>query len=281
MMPPQLFVDLHLHTNASDGLNSPGEVVRLAREKDLAAIAITDHDSVEGLREALPVAADLGIELISGVELSCFYQGEDIHILGYLIDHEDQQFRQQIAYLQQERFERGKRVVQKLNELGVNLSMDTVIGVAGQGCLGRPHIAEALVLEEFVPTYREAFARYLGYHAPAYVAKKFMSPQQATDLIHLHGGVAVLAHPGTNHRDDLIPDLVGMGLDGLEAYHHSYAQHTIVKYKNLARKLGLVYTGGSDCHGARSGRLLIGSNRVPYKCLENLKKAKDKRVRVG
>ena len=100
-------------------------------------------------------------------------------------------------------------------------------------------------------------------------------------LIHLHGGVAVLAHPGTNHRDDLIPDLVGMGLDGLEAYHHSYAQHTIVKYKNLARKLGLIYTGGSDCHGARSGRLLIGSNRVPYKCLVNLKKAKDKRVRVG
>jgi predicted metal-dependent phosphoesterase TrpH len=162
MRPPQLFVDLHLHTTASDGLNSPEEVVRLAGEKGLAAIAITDHDSVEGLKEALPVAADLGIELVPGVELSCFYQGEDIHILGYLIDHEDQQFRQQIAYLQQERFERGKRVVQKLNELGVNLSMDTVIDVAGQGCLGRPHIAAAWVLEEFVPTYREAFARYLG-----------------------------------------------------------------------------------------------------------------------
>jgi predicted metal-dependent phosphoesterase TrpH len=275
MKGPDRFVDLHLHTSASDGLTSPEEMVELAKEKNLAAIAITDHDSLEGFKQALPIAEEIGIEIVPGVELSCFYQGEDLHILGYLIDYENPEFNRELAHLQQGRFERGKRMVQKLNDLGINLSVEAVVDIAGEGSVGRPHIAEALVKEEFVPTYREAFTRYLGYHAPAYVPKKFMNPEEGINLIHSNGGVAILAHPGTNHRDDLIPELVSIGLDGLEAYHHSYAHHTTIKYINMAKKFGLIYTGGSDCHGARGGRILIGCNKVPYVCLENLRRVKE------
>ena len=168
-------------------------------------------------------------------------------------------------------------MVQKLNELGIDLSMETVKDIAGKSSVGRPHLADALVREEFVHTYEEAFARYLGYHAQAYVPKKFLTPQEGIELIHLIRGVAVLAHPGGVRSQQAIHDFLPLGLDGIEAYHYKHDRETTRHLINLAKKLGLIYTGGSDCHGRRKEKILIGTVKVPYGCLEMLRKTKQQK----
>lgn len=269
------YIDLHVHTNASDGLLTPSEIVENSLNLGLKAFAITDHDTVDGYVEAARIVDTNVMEVVPGVELSSNYKGADVHILGYYIDHQNPEFVKKILKFRQYRYERGESMVARLNELGMNLSMDTVKTIAGNSSLGRPHVADALLREEFVQTYDEAFARYLGYHAPAYVPKKVLTLQQAIDLIHLIRGVAVLAHPGTLRHDEIIPDLVEMGLDGIEAFHSQHNRSDIIRYKNMARKLGIIYTGGSDCHGPRKGRTLIGTQRVPYSVLVKLKKVKE------
>ncbi len=270
-------IDLHIHTNASDGLFTPAEVVEYAKRMELRAIAISDHDTIDGFAEAVTLVDSEVLEVISGVELSCIYKGMDVHILGYMIDYENPEFVKKIRFFRQERYERGEAMVAKLNDLGINLSMDTVISIAGNSAVGRPHLADALVKEEFVQTYDEAFARYLGYHAPAYVPKTALPPEVGIDLIHLVRGVAVLAHPGTLKHDEFIEDFVGMGLDGVEAYHSLHDKSTVIKYKNYAQKYGIIYTGGSDCHGPRKGKALMGSVKVPYKCLRDIKRVKEEK----
>jgi len=193
-----------------------------------------------------------------------------------LIDCENPEFLKKINSFRKERRIRGEKMVEKLNELGIDLRIETVKSIAGKGSVGRPHLADALLKEEFVHTYEEAFARYLGYHAQAYVPKRFLTPQEGVDLIHLVRGVAVLAHPGTCRSQHAIYDFLQLGLDGIEAYHHKHDRETAQQYKNLAKKLGLIYTGGSDCHGRRGGKILIGTVNVPYRCLEMLKKVKEK-----
>jgi len=269
------WVDLHIHTTASDSLLTPQEVVEIAKECELSAISITDHDTIDGFVEAEQKAEELGIELVPGVELSVSYKGEDFHLLGYLIDYENPEFLKKINSFREERFIRGEKMVEKLNELGIDLRMETVKSIAGNGSVGRPHLADALVKEEFVHTYDEAFARYLGYHAPAYVPKKYLTPKEAIDLIHLVRGVAVFAHPGTSRSQQAIYDFLEMGLDGIEAYHCQHDRYVTTHHINLAKKLGLIYTGGSDCHGRRKGKILIGTVKVPYRCLEMLRKVKE------
>lgn len=269
------YIDLHVHTNASDGLFTPSEIVENSLKLGLKAIAITDHDTVDGYVEAARMVDTKVMEVVPGVELSSNYKGADIHILGYYIDHENPEFVKKILKFREYRYERGESMVARLNELGMNLSMDTVKTIAGNSSLGRPHVADALLREEFVQTYDEAFARYLGYHAPAYVPKKVLTSQQAIELIHLIRGVAVLAHPGTLRHDEFIPDLVDMGLDGVEAFHSQHNRNDVTRYKSMASKLGIIYTGGSDCHGPRKGRTLIGTQRVPYSVLVKLKKVKE------
>jgi len=271
------YIDLHVHTNASDGILSPKEVIDLAVKKKLAAIAITDHDTTDGYVGAIEYARQCDIELISGVELSCMYKNNDVHLLGYLIDHDNPEFVKTIRLFREERLNRGRAMVVKLNEMGINLNMETVAAIAGNSVMGRPHIADALVREEFVRTFDEAFARYLGYHAPAYVPKMHFEVERAISIIHLIGGVAVLAHPGTLGHDEYIPSFVEMGLDGLEAYHSLHSTADIDRYKAMADKLGLIYTGGSDCHGPRKGKSLMGSLRVPIDCLERMKKIRESR----
>lgn len=271
------YVDLHLHTNASDGLLSPTQVVEHATRIGLAAIAITDHDTVDGFKVASKIADSDVLEVIPGVELSCYYKGFDVHILGYLIDYENPEFVKKIESFRRERYERGEAMVAKLNELGINLSMETVKSIAGNSAVGRPHVADALVREEFVQTYDEAFARYLGYHAPAYIPKPVLTPEHGMDLIHLVRGLAVVAHPGTLKHDEFIPELVNFGLDGIEAYHSLHDRGAVLRYKTMAKKYGMVFTGGSDCHGPRKGKILMGSQRVPYSCLVDLRKKKEGR----
>ncbi|MEE9553332.1 MAG: PHP domain-containing protein [candidate division Zixibacteria bacterium] len=269
------FIDLHLHTSASDGVLPPDKVIENAMRLGLKAIAITDHDTVDGFTEALKLVNGNFMEAVPGVELSGFYKESDIHILGYYIDYENPEFVKKIRKFKESRYERGENMVAKLNDLGINLSMDTVRGIAGKSSLGRPHVADALLKEEFVQTYDEAFARYLGYHAPAYVAKDLLTVSEAIDLIHLVRGVAILAHPGTLRKDELIPELVEMGLDGIEAYHSQHSRSDVAKYKTMAKKYDVINTGGSDCHGPRKGKILMGSQRVPYSILEKLKKVKE------
>jgi predicted metal-dependent phosphoesterase TrpH len=266
-------VDLHIHTCASDGQQTAREVVELALQRQLAAISITDHDSVAAIDEAIEAARGSDLEIIPGVELGVDHDGADVHLLGYLIDHTAPGFLQELKRFQRGRFRRGEKIVSKLNELGVDLAMDTVLAIAGEAPLGRPHVADAMVREEYVDSYREAFARYLGYHAPAYVPRTGLSAQEAIELIHSVDGVAVLAHPGILNRDDLVPLLVELGLDGLEAFHYRHDEQTARHYVLLAHHHGLLYTGGSDCHGHRSGQgSLLGRAPVPYQCVTALKK---------
>jgi predicted metal-dependent phosphoesterase TrpH len=280
-------VDLHVHTSASDSRFTPTEAVVRAAKAGLSAIAITDHDTVAGLPEAREAGGEHGVEIVVGVELSTVPhvdgpedQDFDLHMLGYLFDPTHAPFLEKIEKLREERLQRGQQMVERLNELGVDLRVDTVMSIAGDAALGRPHVAEALLQEEFVTTYDEAFARYLGYHAPAYVPKSRLPADRAIRMVHEAGGVAVMAHPGTTDRDDLIEPLVDVGLDGIEAEH---GQHTPAKaqhYREIARRYGLAITGGSDCHGARKGKPLIGTVRLPYDRLDKLRAVRERRVAV-
>lgn len=270
------YADFHVHTNHSDGLFSPKEVVEIALRRRLKALAISDHDTVSGYMDALKYVPDGELDLIPAVELSTAHDGTELHILGYLIDYENPSFMNSVTEFQEERLVRGRKIVEKLNELGIELSMDTVMRLAGDSPVGRPHVADALVEQEFVRTFNEAFARYLGYHAPAYVPKFHISPMEGIGLVHEAGGVAVLAHPGTLNRDDLIPMLVDVGLDGIEAIYPLHNAHMTKKYKKLAAEFGLIVTGGSDCHGRHNSKTMIGSVAVPKECYDDLLKAKSK-----
>jgi len=266
-------VDLHIHSTASDGQMTPLEIVQCALDRHLRAISITDHDSVAALEEAQGYAGDTGLEVIPGLELGVAHRGADVHLLGYFIDHQSPGLLQALERFRRHRYRRGEKIIDKLNQLGVDLRMETVMAIAGDAPLGRPHVADAMVREEYVHSHREAFARYLGYHAPAYVPRSGASLEQAIDLIHHSGGVAVLAHPGVLNRDELIPEMVEMGLDGLEAYHYIHDEETARRYVLLAHQHGLVFTGGSDCHGSRSGgRHLLGKVPVSYHCVTALRK---------
>lgn len=270
------FVDLHIHTTASDGTWSPQEVVERAIELGFSAIGIADHDTTNGLDPALSVVKGRQLEIVPAVELSASEDDLDIHILGYLIDYHNPKFTSVAKKLRQARYERGIKMVKKLNELGLGIKMETVQDIAGGASIGRPHVAEALLKGEYVKSYDEAFARYLGYHAPAYVPKYRLNPKEAIDLIHSANGLAVLAHPGLLHKDDYIPEFVELGLDGLEAFHPQHGYYVTNHYIDLAKHYGLLFTGGSDCHGTRKGKALMGTVKMPYSCLEALRRRREK-----
>ncbi len=263
------FIDLHCHTNFSDGQLSPEETVALAKERGLVALSITDHDAFDAIDPALAVAGDL--EIITGIELSCSYNDRDVHMLAYLIDHKYPPLAEKVDFYQAERLKRGIEIVRKLNELGLDLRLDTVRRVAGEGAIGRVHVADAMVNEELVHTFDEAFSRYLGYHAPAYVPKTFFDPQDAINLVHDAGGIAVMAHPGTVRMDNIIEDLKDMGLDGIEVYHSKHTSGQVRHYKRIAEKLGLLISGGSDWHGRNDPKAELGNQRVPYAVLQTMK----------
>ena len=271
------FVDLHVHTNASDGTSLPDEVYGRALKAGLAAFSITDHDTLDGFSQIKNLVVPDKIELVPAVELSGLLKGEDIHILGYLIDPENQILVQKLQELKLARKNRAASMVEKLNKLGLDLSMVRVQQLAGHSTIGRPHIADALLKNGLTTSYDEAFHKYIGVDGPAYEPKKYMSAQQAIDLIHSAGGVAVLAHPGVLNRDDLIVDLLEMQLDGIEAFHCQHDGYLTNHYIQTAKKYGLAYSGGSDCHGLRRGRLLLGTVKVPYHCLIMLRQAQEAR----
>jgi len=212
----------------------------------------------------------MGIEVVSGVELSCVLDGKDVHILGYFIDCENKRFIDALEEMRNTRYYRAKKIVRNLNEMGLDLRFETVLRFAGGESIGRPHIAEALIHEEYAYSHREAFERYLGYHCPAYVDKLQLTPLDAFGLIKDAGGVSVMGHPGITGIDHLIPELAQQGLCGLEVYHSEQNPTQQKHYLEICRQYNLLYTGGSDFHRKTRTRE-IGEPPIRYSLLETMK----------
>ena len=264
------FVDLHLHSHFSDGTYKPAELAAHAQRCRLAAIALTDHDSVEGCEETARECATAGVEFIAGAELTAEQDENELHLLGYFIDILNPTLLTRIARCQVVRQDRIREMVARLNRLKVPITAEAVFALANCRAPGRPHVARALVKARLCSSLDEAFERFLKRNRPAWVPKLKMSAEEAIDLIHQAGGVAVLAHPGLNRTDKVIPGLVEAGLDGLECFHTKHSTVTSEHYLELADRYHLLVTGGSDCHGLSKGKPLIGTVRVPYQHVEKL-----------
>jgi 3',5'-nucleoside bisphosphate phosphatase len=257
-------VDLHSHTTASDGALSPRELVRLAARHRVSVLAITDHDSTEGLVEAIDEAAHHGVEIVPGLEINCDVPGAEIHVLGYCVDWSAPWFQDFLREQRAERVARVHRIVERLTELGMPLTADEVFAVCKEGSPGRPHVAQAMIARGYVKSVREAFDRYLHAGGPANVPRRRLTPVDAVGVIRRAGGVPVLAHPGLADRDEMIPELVAAGLAGIETYYPEHSVAQINAYRGLCRQHGLIATGGSDYHGAHTGRAAtLGSPAVP------------------
>lgn len=271
MNPQNACADLHLHTHFSDGTYSPEELVAQAQRQQLQALALTDHDTIEGCPPTAAACEVAGIEFIPGTELTAEQDGHEIHILGYALDLQNPRFLVEIGKFQAVRQNRIREMVQRLNQMDVPLQVEDVFALANCRAPGRPHVARALVQAGLVGSLDEAFERFLKKNRPAWVPKFKISALDATELIHQSGGVAVMAHPGLNRSDDVIPIMAEAGLDGLECFHTKHSAAMSAHYVRMAEHLRLLVTGGSDCHGLSKGRPLIGSVRLPYEHVARLK----------
>ncbi len=268
--------DLHCHTTASDGTLAPAQLVRLAKDLGLKALGITDHDTVNGIEEAVDAGERLGIEIIPGLELNTDFEGVEVHILGYYPDLEAPALQEVLARMRDARRSRVRAMLEKLNGLGLAVREERVLEIAGQGSVGRPHVAQALREQGYVKDIMDAFARYIGPGRPAYVSRYKLTPEQGVGLIGAAGGIAVLAHPGSVARDEIIPRLLQTGLKGIEVFHTSHSKDMERKYSEMARTLGLVMTGGSDFHGpGRKDGIQVGDRTVPLTVVQELKQLKE------
>jgi predicted metal-dependent phosphoesterase TrpH len=264
------FADLHLHTRYSDGSWIPKELVREAQRLGFAAIAITDHDTLDAIPEALDGA---GIEVIPGVEITCRVDTLEVHMLGYL-PGDSWKNANLLAVLEHSRQVREKRIgeiVARLNELGVKLTTEDVFACSDCGTIGRPHVAMALQKCGVLKNVDEAFERFLRHGKPGFVERYRMTAAEAIGHVKRAGGIAALAHPGLNRVDNRIAEMVEQGMGGLEVWHSRHSPSQIEHYRQMAERLGLLMTGGSDCHGTVRGKALLGAVRVPYECVEALK----------
>jgi 3',5'-nucleoside bisphosphate phosphatase len=268
--------DLHTHSTFSDGTNSVTENVKLAVDRRLAGLAITDHDTVEGYAEARAAAAGTGLEIVPGIEFSAEYLGASLHVLAYWVDPEHLGLRAELKRLTDTRFRRGEMMVENLRALGHDLSFERVREIAGDTVIARPHVAQAMVEAGIVETEKEAFERFISDEGVAYVPKHALDPLDALDLIRDAGGVAVLAHPGmwrgeTAVPEDLIERMAEASMVGLEVDHPDHDPDQRVHYRRLAERLGLLPTGASDCHGERFGYRL-GSDTTPQEVFAELRR---------
>ena len=267
-------VDLHLHTNASDGQYSPAELVELARKFDV--IAITDHDTTDGIAEAQRTAKGYGSPLvIPGIELSAEDDEGDVHVLGYYVDIENSDFQNTLRSFRTNRYHRGQQMLEKLAALNLPLAWERVIAIADGGAIGRPHIARAMVEAGYVESVKDAFNRYIGNDGPAYVSRTRISPEQSVELIHSAGGAAVLAHPGTlkDYRA-ILRRLIAVGLDGVEVIHPSNSEAVRLDLRGIATTNNLIMTGGSDFHGPKvKPNVALGMVTPPEGAVDALKRA--------
>ncbi|MHB1125516.1 MAG: PHP domain-containing protein [Bacillota bacterium] len=267
--------DLHLHTSASDGKLTPQELVRLAGNVGLKAIAVTDHDTTAGLEEAIKEGEQTGVEVVPGIELSTEWGKTEVHVLGYYIDYQGGQVQEKLQHLREGRRRRGEMIISKLQALGYNIDFQRVLEIAGGGSLGRPHIAVALLEKGYVASVEDAFNRFIGRDTPGYVPRAKLSPVEAVEVILKADGIPVLAHPGLIHEDSIIQELAGVGLQGIEVYYPGHDKAATHHYQRLARAYKLIATGGSDFHGyPNEGPAYPGVAGVSYEVIEQLQAAK-------
>jgi predicted metal-dependent phosphoesterase TrpH len=275
-------IDLHLHTTHSDGSLPPSEVLKLAGQAGVAALAITDHDIMSGLPEAVAAGQELGIEVIPGVEVSSFDGRSELHILGYFLDWQDPILNVRLAALRASRHRRNPLIIDRLRAAGLDVTYEEVRGLAGTESVGRPHIAQLLMRKHYVSSAKEAFDRYLAEGRPAYVARELPTPAEAIGWIREAKGIAVLAHPTwvKDNGDGLrscVARLKESGLDGVEVHYSTHSKSQTASYLETAQRLDLLVTGGSDFHGITKPDIEVGYGRgdlkVNPRLLEPLKAA--------
>ena len=279
-------IDLHTHSTASDGTYSPTDLARMVSDAGLEAFALTDHDTISGVNEALKASEEIGIECIPGVEISVSLEKGSAHMLGYLFDPADEAFGVSLAEFNDSRNERNVKILDNLHKLGIDLSLEDVLRQKDdnddEGALGRPHFAKALIEKGVVASFDEAFDRYLGKNRPAYAERRRATAEDAIAIIHSAGGLAVLAHPKWvkakgSELELLVESLASAGLDGLECHYTDHSAEQTQTYLKLAERLGLLVTGGSDFHGEAKpdARLGVGQGNlnIPYELLQRLKDA--------
>jgi 3',5'-nucleoside bisphosphate phosphatase len=266
-----VFADLHLHTCFSDGTYTPEELTACAQKCGLQAVAVTDHDTLEACPRMATACREAGIDFIPASELTAEADGHELHLLAYFVDAGNETLQTHLAKFQEVRQNRIREMVAKLNQLGIPLPADAVFALASCRAPGRPHVARALVQRGFCGNLDEAFERFLKRGKPAWVPKFKMSAVEAIELVHQAGGLAVMAHPGLNRTDDVIPKLVQAGLDGIECFHTKHSTAITEHYLEIAEAHRLLVTGGSDCHGLSKGRPLIGTIKLPYEYVVRLR----------
>lgn len=266
------FADLHLHTYYSDGFLSPSEVIEKIALKRIKVASITDHDSIDGIEEAKLKANQYNIEIINGIELSAEIECKEIHLLGYFFNCENNNLKKHIENLRIHRLERAYKIIEKLNYLGINITLDQVLERTKHKSIGRPHIANTMVSLGIVKSYNEAFDKYLKESGPAYVKKNYISAIEAIKIINNAGGVVVLAHP-INISNRILSNLINLGLDGIETVHPSINSVLSNNLKSIANNFFLVETGGSDFHGGpKNDDDNIGTYSIPIKLVDAIRR---------
>jgi predicted metal-dependent phosphoesterase TrpH len=261
------FVDLHTHSTASDGTVPPDGAIEAAKRCGLSALALTDHDTIGGIPAARAAGERLGIRVIAGVELSAFQEDHEIHLLALHLSHIEA-LEQRLSELRAFRHTRAQKIVDKLNTLGIPLTLDEVLQQSNGGAVGRPHVARALIARGVVHDFRDAFVRYLGNAGSAFVARERLSIEDAISIAHEAGALAIWAHPGDGGRRERLEPLVAAGLDGLEIKHPSHSSEDVKRLQALADFFNLVPSGGSDWHGAPDGPRRLGIMNVPLEWLD-------------
>ena len=268
--------DLHIHSAYSDGILSPGEIVRRASRKGLAAVAVTDHDTIGGQEEALAAGLEYGIDVISGIEFSAIENGVGFHILGYLIDLNDGAINKSVEWLREKRLVRFRGMLDKLDDLGIRIDMDDMQDSGETDSYGRPHLARMMLENGFIDHYQEAYSRYLGNGRAAHVAKEVLSLAKVIELIRNAGGVPVWAHPGGRILNgDYLKDMMEMGLQGVEVWHPNHNSDLEHRIAAVTAEFGLVATGGSDFHFEEGMKVDIGGKHAPFSSVRRLRELAD------
>jgi 3',5'-nucleoside bisphosphate phosphatase len=265
--------DLHIHTRYSDGSLNPDDIVRIASEKELCCISITDHDSVFGIDQAICAGNDYNVEVIPGVEISAEEDGREMHILGYYIDHKDRNLLDFLGKIRQDRIKRLHEMAERLNRHQVEIDVQELMDFTGDVSISRLHIAKFMQAKGFVANWRDAFSKYIGDSKPCYVASFRYKSKEVINAIKQSKGIAVIAHPGLNNLDNILIRLVQEGLGGIEVFHYEHSDKKAKQYQDFAEQHNLVVTGGSDCHGDLKGELLIGKSAINYSYVEALRNA--------
>jgi len=268
-------IDLHVHSTFSDGLLSPEQIVYLAQKRNLRALSITDHDEINGYQVAYMLGKAISLQVIPGIEVSTLFSTTDVHVLGYFINPFDPAIRKYVEDFKQRRVERAGEIVQRLGKIGIHIPFELVKMKAKNGSMGRPHIADVLIEEGIVFSFQEAFQKYLGDDKPAYVPKVKIELQDALQMIHGAGGLAFVAHPSVGVGDNLILQLIDLGLDGIETMHPKHTFDDIRHYQEVCRRFDLLESGGSDCHGARQGETMLGWGMVPFAFVQRMREKRE------